>query len=77
MEIRTIKIKTHHDLRSLIKLMDLTEETPEVLLLLIGMGAARSMELAMDEQCDTMLYRAKSIMDAVDQIREENTDGES
>lgn len=77
MEIKTIHIKTLHDLRQLIKLMDLTEETPEVLLLLIGMGAARSMELAIDEQNDTMLHRAKSIMDAVEQIREENTDGES
>ena len=76
MEIRTIHIKTPHDLRQLIKLMDLTEETPEVLLLLIGMGAARSMELAIDEQCDTVLHRAKAIMDAVDQIRKENTDGE-
>ena len=77
MEIRTIHIKTQHDLRLLIKLMDLTEETPEVLLLLIGMGAARSMELAIDEQCDTALYRSKAIMDAVEQIRKENIDGES
>lgn len=77
MEIRTIHIKTQHDLRPLIKLMDLTEETPEVLLLLIGMGAARSMELAIDDQRDTVLYRAKAVMDAVEQIRKENTDGES
>ena len=77
MEIRTIHIKTQHDLRPFIKLMDLTEETPEVLLLLIGMGAARSMELAIDEQNDTVLYRAKAVMDAVEQIRKENTDGES
>ena len=77
MEIKTIHIKTHHDLRLIIKLMDLTEEAPEVLLLLIGMGAARTMELAFDEQNDTMLYRAKTIMDAVEQIRKENTDGES
>ena len=33
MEIRTIHIKTQHDLRPLIKLMDLTEETPEVAIL--------------------------------------------
>lgn len=77
MEIKTIHIKTSHDLRPLIRLMDLTEEAPEVLLLLVGMGAARSMELAIDEQCDTVLHRAKSIMDAVDQIRKENTDGDS
>lgn len=77
MEIRTIHIKTQHDLRPLIKLMDLTEETPEVLLLLIGMGAARSMELALDERNDTVLYRAKAVMDAVEQIRKENTDGKS
>lgn len=77
MEIRTIHIKTQHDLRPLIKLMDLTEETPEVLLLLIGMGAGRSMEFALDEQNDTVLYRAKAVMDAVEQIRKENTDGES
>ena len=77
MEIRTNHIKTHHDLRPLIKVMDLTEETPEMLLLLIGMGASRCMELAKDDQCDTVLYRAKAIMDAVDQIRKGNTDGES
>ena len=77
MEIRTIHIKTPHDLRQLIKLMDLTEETPEVLLLLIGMGAARSMELAIDEQCDTVLHRAKAIMDAVDQIRKVHQVGDA
>ena len=68
---------SQHDLRPLIKLMDLTEETPEVLLLLIGVGAAQSMALAIDDQCDTVLYRAKAVMDAVEQIRKENTDGES
>ena len=77
MEIKTIHIKTHHDLRPLIRLMDLTEETPEVLLLLIGMGAVRIMELAIDDQGDTVLYRAKAVIDAVEQVRKENTDGES
>ena len=77
MEIRTNHIKTQHDLRPLIKLMDLTEEAPEMLLLFIGMGAARTMELASNEQNDTVLHRAKTIMDAVEQIRKENTDGKS
>lgn len=77
MEIKTTHIKTHHDLRPLIKLMDLTEETSDTLLLLLGIGAARSMELAIDEQNDTVLYRSKTIMDAVDQIRKENINGES
>ena len=77
MEIKTIHTKTQHDLRLIIKLMDLTEEAPEMLLLFIGMGAARTMELALNMQCDTVLYRAKAVVEAVDQIRKENTDGES
>lgn len=77
MEIKTIHIKTQHDLRPLIKLMDLTEETPEAILLLIGMGAARCLELAIDERNPDIALRSKAVMDAVEQIRKENTDGES
>lgn len=77
MEIRTIHIKTSHDLRPLIKLMDLTEETPESLLLLLGIGAARTIEMAVDENNDNVMLRAKDILLAVEQIKKELEHGES
>lgn len=49
MEIRTVKIKTTHDLRPVIELLDQTEESVESIMLLIGIGAARSAEFAARE----------------------------
>ena len=44
-EYETIKIKTTHDLRPIIELMDLTEEDAQGIIALIGLGAGRASEL--------------------------------
>lgn len=71
MEIRTVKIKTTHDLRPIIELLDQIEEPVESIMLLIGIGAARSAELAAREADDTMQERAHGIMAACEKICEE------
>ena len=71
MEIRTVKVKTTHDLRPVIDLLDLTEEPVESVMLLIGIGAARAAELAAREADDTMQERAHGIMVACEKICEE------
>lgn len=71
MEIRTVKVKTTHDLQPIIDLLDQTEETVEAVMLLIGIGAARSAEFAVRETDDIMLRRAHDIMTACEKICEE------
>ena len=71
MEIRTVKVKTTHDLRPIIELLDQTEETVEAAMLLIGVGAARSAEFAAREADDIMQRRAHDIMTACEKICEE------
>ena len=68
MEIKTVKIKTTHDLRPIIELLDQTEETVGTLIALIGLGAARAAEFAADEQDDVMRRRARDVMNAVERI---------
>ena len=64
----TIKIKTQHDLRPIIDLLDQTEETVVAMIVLIGLGAARAAEFAVDEQDDVMLHRADDVMCAVERV---------
>ena len=71
MEIRTVKIKTTHDLRPVIDLLDQTEESVKSIMLLIGIGAARSAEFAAHEADDIMLRRSHDIMTACEKIFEE------
>lgn len=71
MEIRTIRIKTMHDLRPIIEFLDQSEESVEAVMLLIGIGAARSAELAVREADDIMELRAHRIMTACEKICEE------
>lgn len=71
MEIRTVKVKTTHDLRPIIDLLDQTEESVESIMLLIGIGAARSAEFAANEADDIMLRRAHDIMTACEKVCEE------
>ena len=68
MEIKTVKIKTTHDLRPIIDLLDQTEETVAALIVLIGLGAARAAEFAANKQDDVMRRRARDVMDAVEKV---------
>lgn len=68
MEIKTVKIKTTHDLRPIIDLLDQTEETVDALIALIGLGAARAAEFAADEQDDVMRRRARDVMNAAERV---------
>lgn len=71
MEIRTHKVKTTHDLRPIIDLLDQAEETVEAVMLLIGIGAARSAEYAALEADDIMEQRAHGIMTVCEKVCEE------
>lgn len=71
MEIRTVKVITTHDLRPIIELLDQIEEPVESIMLLIGIGAAHSAELAAREADGIMQRRAHDIMTACEKICEE------
>lgn len=71
MEIRTVRIKTMHDLQPVIDLLDLTEEPVGTVMLLIGLGAAHAAELAAREADDITQERAHGIMAACEKICEE------
>lgn len=71
MEFKTVKVKTTHDLRPIIDLLDQTEEPIESIMLLIGIGAARAAEFAARDADDIMQIRAHGIMVATEHVCEE------
>ena len=68
MEFETIHIKTTHDLRPVIELLDQTEEPIGSLMLLIALGAARAAEIASHEGHDYIRQRSHDIMTAAETI---------
>lgn len=70
MEIRTVKITTTHDLRPIIELLDQIKESVPTVMLLIGIGASRSVELAAREDDIVAAMHAASIADIVKNICE-------
>lgn len=68
MEIRTVQITITHDLRPIIELLDRIEESVPTVMLLIGIGASRSVEFAAREDDIVTAMRAASIVNIVEDI---------